>query len=250
MSRGGSSMLSRRRLSSRRRLWQGGQEILEFGLTALLLIPVFLGMVVTGMSVIVSSQVNTLARDMDNIYIHGGDFSTAVFQAVTQTLATGLGFQYPAFATGTTNIQSNTGATGNGIAWVTQIMWVGSTTDPNCVAVGAFKCANQESFVYTQQIVFGNSNLASIKNTTAGNALSNGATISNAGIVSNPVTDAKAKLPSSQQTAMQSLWQTTANGQKPLIDGQVIYITEAYFRTPNLGFGAISNTGVYARYFF
>ncbi len=237
-------------ISRRRRQRQGGQEILEFALSALFLIPLFLGMIVTGMAVIVSIQVNTLARDMDNIYIHGGDFSMAVYQALTQSLANGLGLQYPPFASGTTNIQSNTGTSGNGIIWVSQLMWVGSTTDPNCAAVGASKCTNHNSFVYTQQIVFGNSSLTSTKNTTVGNALSNGATLSTSGIVSNPVTDATAALPATPQAAMQALWQTTANGQSPLIDGQVLYIVEAYVQTPNLSFGAISNTGAYARYFF
>lgn len=237
-------------ISRRRRKRQGGQEILEFALSALFLVPLFLGMVVTGMAVIVSSEVNTLARDLDSMYILGADFSTSAYQALTQTLATGLGLQYPAFAGGTTNIQSNTGTSGNGIIWVSQIMWVGPTTAPNCVAVGGASCPNQNSFVYTQQIVFGNSSLTSIKNTTVGNAATNGATLSTAGIVSNPVTDPTAKLPATPQATMKGLWQTTSNGQTPLIDGQVVYIVEAYFQTPNLSFGAISNTGAYARYFF
>jgi hypothetical protein len=202
------------------------------------------------MSVIVSSQVNTLARDLDNIFIHGGDFSSSVYQTLAQTLTNGLGLQFPAFPTGTTNIQSNTGSSGNGLIWVTQIMWVGSTTDPNCVAVGASSCTNHNSFVYTQQIVFGNSTLTSQKNTSVGNAVSNGATLSTSGIVTNPVTDATAKLPATPQAAMQALWQTTANGQTALIDGQVLYITEAYFQTPSLNFAPLNSQGVYARYFF
>lgn len=237
-------------ISKRRRRLQGGQEILEFGLTAILLIPLFLGMVVSGMSVIVSSQVNTIARDLDNMYIHGADFSTAPYQALAQTLTNGLGFQYPAFPSGTNNIQSNTGTSGNGIIWITQVMWVGGTSSPNCQSVGATNCTNQNSFVYTQQIVFGNSNLTSQVNTSVGNAASNGATLSTSGIVTNPVTDATAALPSGAQTAMQGLWQTTNNGQTALVDGQIIYISEAYFQTPNLSIGAINNTGTYARYFF
>jgi hypothetical protein len=239
----------RRMVSARRRKRQGGQEILEFALTVLFLVPLFLGMVATGLSVIISSEVNTLARDLDNIYIHGGDFSTPAYQALAQSLTNGLGFQYPAFSAGTTNLQTNTGTTGNGIVWITQVMWVGATTDPNCVAVGAANCTNHNNFVYTQQIVFGNSSLTSQKNTTIGNAVTNGATLSTSGIVSNPVTDATAALPSANQTAMQALWQTTNNGQTALIDGQVIYITEAYFQTPNISFGT-GNNGVYARYFF
>ncbi len=48
---------------------------------------------------------------------------------------------------------------------------------------------------------------------------------------------------------MQSLWQTSANGQQPLIDGQTIYVVECFFQTPNI---SISSTGgkVYAIYYF
>jgi hypothetical protein len=49
---------------------------------------------------------------------------------------------------------------------------------------------------------------------------------------------------------MQNLWHTTANGQMPLEDGQVAYVVETYFQSPDLGVSALSGNGVYARYFF
>ena len=63
-------------------------------------------------------------------------------------------------------------------------------------------------------------------------------------------TDSHAKLSSAAQTAMQSLWAANVNtGQTALTDGQVVYIVEAYFQSPDLSVGALAGNGVYARYF-
>ena len=77
-----------------------------------------------------------------------------------------------------------------------------------------------------------------------------GATLNNNGVVQNYVTDTHAKLGSAAQSAMTALWQTTANGQQPLVDGQVVYIVETYFQSPDLNVGSLSGNGVYARYFY
>ena len=60
--------------------------------------------------------------------------------------------------------------TGNGLVTVTQIMYVGATTDPNCVAVGASNCTNTGKFVFTQQVVFGNGTLANASTQGLGHA--------------------------------------------------------------------------------
>jgi hypothetical protein len=49
---------------------------------------------------------------------------------------------------------------------------------------------------------------------------------------------------------MNTLWQTTANGQQPLLDGQVVYVAEGFFQTPSLSLGNNTSKGVYARSFF
>jgi hypothetical protein len=233
----------------RRKRRQSGHEIMEFALSAILLIPIFLGMFNVGMNLIRSIEVQSVTRDLDDLYIHGADFSSYSYQLLAQTLATGMNLQFPAF-TGTptnTNQASNLGTTGDGIVWVSQVEWIGGTTAPNCVAVGASNCTNTNSFVFTQRIVFGNSSLTSQKTSNLGTPT--GETLSTSGEVANPVTDATAQLPSAGQTYMQSLWQTSANGQQSLIDGQTIYVVECFFQTPNI---SISSTGgkVYAIYFF
>ena len=224
---------------------QKGQEIIEFAFVALLFAPLFLGMFVIGMNLIMSIQANNMVRNLGDLYIHGADFSTYPYQQLAQRMGTGLNLQMPSFSG---NLQSNTGSTGDGIIWITQVMYVGATTGPNCVAAGSGKCTNHDSFVFMQRIVFGNSSLTSQHGSSMGDP--SGATISSQGSVSNPVTDAKAKLPPGGQSAMVALWQTSANGQAPLADGQVFYAAEGFFQTPSLTLGNNVSQGVSVRSFF
>ena len=234
--------------TERRKKQQAGQEIIEFALVSIFLIPMLLGSFVVGINIIKNIQANQVVRDLDNIYIHGGDFSTYPLQQLSQRLAQGLNLQMPAFSTGTNNVQANTGSSGDGIVWVSQVMYIGATTDPNCVSVGAGNCTNHDNFVFTQRIVFGNSSLNSGHPSMLADPV--GATISTGGNVQNYVTDASAQLTSSAQAALKARWQTNANGQTPLTDGQVIYVVEGYFQTPGLSLGNVTSSGVYAQSFF
>ncbi len=224
---------------------QRGQEIIEFAFVALLFVPMFLGMFVTGMNLIISIQANNMIRNLGSMYIHGADFSSYGYQQLAQRMGTGLNLQMPSFSG---NLQSNTGSTGDGIIRITEVMYVGKTTDPNCVAAGAGNCTNHDSFVFLQRIVFGNGGLTSAHPSSMGDP--NGATISMQGSVSNYVTDPTAKLPSAGQAAMVALWQTSANGQAPLADGQVFYAADGYFQTPSFSLGNNTSQGVSVRAFF
>jgi hypothetical protein len=127
-------------------------------------------------------------------------------------------------------------------------MYVGSTSDSNCQSVPSGSCVNADSFVYTQQIQFGNGSLSNSNTVSLGNPT--GATLNSNGVVQNPLTDTHARLGSTPQAAMASLWQTTSNGQTPLVDGQVVYIVETYFQSLDLNVSSLSGGGVYARYFY
>jgi hypothetical protein len=247
-------MLQQANTLRRRRARQGGQEMMEFGLVAIFFVPLILGTFVTGMGLIKSLQANLVIRDLGNIYIHGGDFSSYPMQQLAQRLGVGLNLQMPTFGSGVTNQQTNTGTSGDGMIWVTQIMYVGANTDPICVATIAagHSCTNQNSFVYTQQVLFGNSTVATAHPNTLGDAAANGVTFGagGAGIVQNYAWDSTAKLPGSSQTTMANLFKVSTNGQAPLVDGQVVYAVEGYFQTPSLTLGAFSTNGVYARSFF
>ncbi len=237
---------SRRRLSR-----QKGQETLMFGLLVLFVYtPLLLGMFVIGMNLIVNIQVNNMTRDLANLYIHGTDFSAYGAQQLAQQLATGLGLQFPTFSSTAgvpnTNQATNTATSGNGIVWVTQVMYVGATTDPQCATVGAANCTNHDSFVFLQQIVFGNSALKMQKDTALG--YPTGATLSTSGVVSNPLTDSHAALSAPNDAVLDALWQTTSNGQSSLVDGQVVYVVESFFQTPTFSLGTAQTLpGTYAR---
>jgi hypothetical protein len=191
--------------------------MVEFALVAVLLVPMLIGAFVVGMNLIRSIQCNQVCRDLDNMYIHGGDFSTYPLQQEAQRLAQGLNLQIGASFAG--NQQSNTANTGNGLVTVTQIMWIGSTTDANCVAVGASNCANANSFVYTQQMQFGNGSLAS--STTVSLGTCPAAIMNASGIVQNYVTNSLAQITGSAQTNLQALWQVNNGTTTALADGQV-----------------------------
>jgi hypothetical protein len=231
---------------ARRRSTERGQEILEFGLVAVLLVPMLIGAFVVGMNLIRSIQCNQVCRDLDNMYIHGGDFSTYPLQQEAQRLAQGLNLQIGSSFAG--NQQSNTGNTGNGLVTVTQIMWVGSTSSANCVAVGASNCTNANSFVYTQQMQFGNGTLAGSTTVSLGTCPT--AIVNSSGIVQNYVTDSRAQIVGSAQTNLQALWQVNNGTTTALTDGQIAYVVETYFQSPDLSVGSLSGNGVYARYFF
>ncbi len=224
---------------------QRGQEIIEFAFVALLFAPLFLGMFVIGMNLIMSIQANNMVRNLGDLYIHGADFSTYPYQQLAQRMGTGLNLQMPSFSG---NLQSNTAASGDGIIWITQVMYVGATTDPNCVAAGNGNCTNHDSFVFMQRVVFGSSTVTSQHASSMGDPT--GATLSSQGSVANPVTDVTAKLPPAGQAAMVALWQTNANGQAPLADGQVFYAAEGFFQTPSLTLGNNVSQGVSVRSFF
>jgi|SRR5579864_940595 len=232
--------------TERRKKRQKGQEMVEFAVVIVLFIPLIMGSFILGMNLIRSNYANQVCRDLTDMYIHGADFSTYPMQQLASRLAQGLNLQIGSSYSG--NSATNTSNSGNGLVTVTQIMWVGATTSPNCTAVGAANCTNHDSFVYTQQIQFGNGTLANSNTVTLGSPT--GATLTTAGIVQNPVTDSNAKLASGPQTAMQGLWQTTSNGQTSLTDGQLVYIVESFFQSPDLTLGSMAGNGVYARYFF
>jgi hypothetical protein len=232
--------------TARRRKTQSGQEILEFGLAAIVLVPTLIGAFVVGMNLIRSIQCNQVCRDLANMYIHGGDFSTYPLQQEAQRLAQGLNLQIGSSFAG--NQQSNTGNAGNGLVTVTQFMWIGGTTSANCVAVGAGNCTNQNSFVYTQQIQVGNGTLANSNTVTLGQCPA--AIMNSSGVVQNYVTDSRAKIAGTAQTNLQNLWQVNNGTTTALTDGQVVYVVETYFQSPDLSVGSLSGNGVFARYFY
>ncbi len=229
----------------RRRRRQSGQQILEFACAAVLFCPLLLGTFVVGLSLIRSIQVNHLARDLDSMYIHGADFSTYNFQVIARRLANGMGLDIGAAFDG--NMAENTSGGGRGLITISQVMWVGGDQEPNCQGVFPAPCTNKNNFVFTQRIRFGNGSVDSDRPSSLGAPTS---PRNSHGIVQSPVLSAGARLPSPAQGEMQALWQTSAAGRTPLKDGQILYVVEAYFQSPDLSLGSLQGSGLYARWFF
>jgi hypothetical protein len=241
------SMKTASRVVSPRRRRQNGQELLEFGLMLTLLMPLLVGSFVTGFSIIRGIQTNQMTRDMASLYIHGADFSTYPMQELAQRLARGLNLQIG--SSFSSNVQSNTSNSGDGLVTVTRVMYVGPTSGTSCQAVGAANCTNHDKFVFLERIQFGNGTLASQTSSFLGNPGA-GASIANDGVVSNYLIDSNAALPTTANAAMQALWQVNSGGRTPLADGQVVYVVESYIQALNLNLGIYKSTGTYARYFF
>jgi Flp pilus assembly protein TadG len=223
---------------------QRGHLILEFGLVAIMFIPLIIGVFVTGINMVRSIQANHIARDIADMYIHGTDFSDLGMQQIAKRLATGLDLQV---GTGTTgNNANNTSNSGQGMVWITKLQWVGDTNSPTCVAAGgAAQCTNTSKFVVLEQIRFGNGTLEATKDTTAGHPT---ATRDSHGRVTvDVVKTSSAQVPGTNQTALYNLWQgTNPASRTPLQDGQVLYMAEVFF----LPTGSFAGRGVYARWFF
>ncbi|HSR08563.1 MAG TPA: hypothetical protein VLM42_15530 [Bryobacteraceae bacterium] len=232
----------------RRRKRQGGQEILEFGLVALCLYtPLLLGTFVVGMNLIKTIQAKNTTRDLADMYIHGADFSDGGYQTLTKELATGLNLQSPTYGSGT-QTRDDTGTSGDGIIWISKIMYVGTGGG-----------SNAGNFVWVQRVRIGNKSLI-IGNVAS--VLGDPSSIPTAdflldGEVNSSVIDyrnnANDKLGASAQASMIAMWITPLSpaSRTALVDGQVIYVVEGYFQTPQFSLGgAYTSNGVYARYFF
>lgn len=237
--------MSHKPAAQRRRERQGGQQIIEFAMLSFLWVPLLLGAMVTGQNLVRSIQAQQVCRDLDSIYIHGGDLSTYPMQQLAQRLSTGLNLQIGASFTG--NDRANTDNSGDAIVMVSQIMYIGPTTATRCARVGAGNCTNHDSFVFTQRVRFGNGSMSGVTD-SLGNPTTTA--ITSAGWILNPETDAGARVPDPGQTNMRNLWQVSTNGRTPLADGQVVYIVELYAQSPGITLGSFSAGGIYARYFF
>jgi hypothetical protein len=234
--------MRKREVSERRKRNQGGSELIEFGLLMLLMMPLFLGMFVTGFNLVRANQATMVTRDLGDLYIHGTDFSTSSAQNLAVRLANGLGLQ-PNFSGAGNNATGIT--TGNGLVVLSQVTYIGGAS---CVAAGfsATGCPNYGHFVFTQRVVIGNKNLqfngAAVQSTLG--VVSGGASVTAAGGVNNYSTDPNARLDSSHEASFSALWSPT------LSDGQFVYAAEAWFASQDLSISALSGQGVYARFFF
>lgn len=221
---------------------QRGHLILEFGLVAVMFVPLMAGVFVTGINMVRSIQANYAARCLADMYIHGADFSDRGMQQIAKRLAGSLNLQVGEAISG--NNPNNVSNGGNGMVWITKLQWIGDLDSPSCKAVTG-TCTNASKFVVLEQIRFGNGTLEAFKDTAAGHPTANRNSLGQ--VTVSIEKDSSARVPEPQQTALQGLWQGTSPPSRTrLEDGQVIYMAEMYFRHA----GSFAGKGVYARWFF
>jgi hypothetical protein len=214
---------------------QRGNEIIEFAVMAVFLVPTFIWIFVNGMNLIRMIQCTQICRDIGNLYMQGVDFSTYSAQNVASTLAQGYGLNIGSSFSGN---EYNNDGNSSGNAWVilSEVMYVGTSA---CSSLPAnVTCTNSGKYVYIQRIDFGNSGLL-INNNSVQSAIGNpsGATINAEGYVQNYLTDPTAVA-------------TNAGNFITLADTQVAYVSEAFFASPTLDFSAFPGGGITARTFF
>jgi hypothetical protein len=225
------------RISARRSHAQRGNEIIEFALLSVFLVPLLLWTFIAGMNLIRVIQAEQICRELASLYIGGVDFSTYSAESLAVTLAQGYGLNVgTGFASGVNNMYNNDTNGGNGYVVISEIMYVGSNT---CASLPyGTTCTNENQYVFVQRIDFGNNTLT-INGATATSAFgSPTATETAYGDVESYLTDARAVAPN-----FGSFLGTA------LADGQVIYVVETWFASPQLGFAAPSGGGMYARVF-
>jgi hypothetical protein len=208
--------------------------MIEFALLAVFLVPVLLWTFIAGMNLIRVIQAEQICREIGSLYIGGVDFSTYAAQSLAVDLARGYSLNAGSGFTG--NMYNNDANGGNGYVVVSEIMYVGAATCSTLPSGTA--CTNQGQYVFLQRIDFGNSNLT-INGTTAASSFGNPtASQTPFGVVENYLTDSG---------AVATNFSSFLNSALP--DGQVIYVVETWFASPDLGFAAPPGGGMYARVF-
>ncbi len=203
----------------RRRRSQRGNTMMEFGLCAVLLIPLYMSMVIMGLDLKRLMQTNQIARDTGHMFARWVDFSQTGNQDLVVRLAAGLQMPRPG---------------GGGVVILSKLMKVGTQqcTDGGLTTAA---CTNLGKTVVTQRIVIGNKSLNSSKLATPADSIvtSNG-TITAANYLKNA-------------TAVATNFENILT----LGDGELAFVTEAWFNSPVKDFPTLNNRGpVYARSIF
>lgn len=211
-------------VSPNRKRNQRGNNLLEFALLSLFLVPAFLGTVSTGMALGKGIQTSQVARDAGHMYVRQVDFSLTQNKNLIVRLANGMGMTL-------------TG--GNGVVILTQVLMIGAA---ECTAAGLTdaQCVNKNWPVITQRLVIGNSGLYS----------------STIGSPTNTIIQADGTITPTnylQNTSCRAntLSHGTTTGVLTLQNSERTYVSEAYFRAPELAFLRNGQTvNLYSRNYF
>jgi hypothetical protein len=195
--------------------------MIEFCLSVALWMTVLMGLCTVGMNLIRALQVEQVCRDAGRMYSAGLDFTVAGNENLLIIVATGL------------NV--TTGG-GNGVFVFSTVEYIDT---PQCTAGGltanSTSCPNLDQYVFIQRVVVGNASLLTSPFGTPA-----------AGIIG-----ASGNIPSSSYLTNSSARAAGFGGVISLTGGQVAYLTETYFSSPDFAWGSyMSGAGVYERKIF
>jgi hypothetical protein len=216
------------RLKSRRRR---GNTIVEFGLVAIFLVPLFLGTINLGLSLGYNLQVAQIARDTGHMYVRQLDFSLDASKEVVVRMASGMGM---------------TKNGGKGVVILTKVLYIG---DDQCAAGGLApgSCPNHGRAVIVQRHFIGDSTLRASSVGTPPNGLILSAPDVNTGLKAGDI------LPADYLTQGAVVSSQTEALLPGMLTGETAFIVEAYFNTPDWSLKqdyTHTAEGVYARSIF
>jgi len=198
-----------------------GSTMIEFCLSTVLWTTVLMGLSSVGLNLIRAIQVEQICRDAGHMYSEALDFTQPGNQNLLLLLASGLNIT----ATG-----------GNGVFVFSTVEYIDT---PQCTAGGlaanTSSCPNLDQYVFIQRVVVGNASLFSSVFGTPG-----------AGIIGT-----YGDIPSSSYLTNASARATGFGSVISFTGGQVAYLTETYFSSPDFAWGSyMSGAGVYDRKIF
>ncbi|MCC6538869.1 MAG: hypothetical protein IT162_15050 [Bryobacterales bacterium] len=214
-----------------RRRGRRGNSIIEFGLVAIFLVPLFLGTVNLGLTLGYNLQVAQIARDTGHMYVRQLDFSNDASKELIVRLARGMGM---------------TKNDGKGVVILTKVLYVG---DDQCAGGGLApgECPNHGRAVMVQRHTIGKESLrtSSVGTPPAGLVLTG----------PDAVTGLKAGdiRPADYLTQAGVISAATETMLPGMLAGETAFIVETYFQTPEWSLQqSYTRTadGVYARAVF
>ena len=214
-----------------RRRRRRGNTIIEFGLVAIFLVPLFLGTINLGLNLGYNLQVAQIARDTGHMYVRQLDFSLDASKELVVRMAAGMGM-------------TKTG--GNGVVILTKVLFVG---DDQCLAGGLTggACANRGRAVIVQRFVIGNT---ALRTSSVGTPPSNF-------VLTAPDTVTGLKpgdiLPADYLTQASLVTAATETLLPGMLAGETGFVVESYFKTPDWSLKqdyTQTSEGVYARAVF
>jgi hypothetical protein len=198
-----------------------GSTMIEFCLSAILWTTVLMGLSTVGLNLIRALEIEQICRDAGHMYSSGLDFTQSGNQSLLLMLATG---------------QNISASGGNGVFVFSTVEYIDT---PQCTAGGlaanSTSCPNLGQDVIIQRVVVGNASLLSspFGNPPAGFIGTSG------------------NIPSSDYLTNASARAVGFAGLITLTGGQVAYLTETYFSSPDFAWGQyMSGAGVYDRKIF